>query len=274
MKSFFNKEGLEYNGFIYIWFDIKNEKFYIGSHLGSEEDSYIGSGFEFKKEYKNRSCDFIRNILEYCLVDEYKKLRMIEEQYLRKYDVEKNPNFYNKTNSAYGGYHELIVKKRKETLNENGENCFQIAAKKMVATRMKKKSYISAKVKEIETKKEKMVDISKKISDTLKHSKWMNDGKIQKYVKSFEIEEYLNNGWLFGMIYKKPSNKNMIGINKDGVKKYIDKKDLNIYLNDGWLLGIPPTTKNYKWFFKDGEKKFISPKKFEEYIKNGWKAKY
>ncbi len=273
MKSYFNIDGLEYNSFIYIWFDIKNEKFYIGSHLGSEKDSYIGSGFEFKKEYKIRSSDFTRNILEYCLVDEYKKLRNIEEQYLKKYNVEENPNFYNKTNSAYGGYHESIVKKRKETLNENGENSFQIAAKKMVATRVKKNSYLSAKPKEIESKKEKMCIISKKISDTLKDSKWMNDGKNQKYVKSFDVDNYLKSGWEFGMIHKKSSTKNRIGINKDGIKKYIDKKDLNIYLKDGWFLGIPPTTKNYKWFFKGEEKIFLNPEKFEEYIKNGWIAK-
>jgi hypothetical protein len=53
------------NGFVYIWFDRKKKKFYIGSHWGTESDGYICSSSWMKQAYKNRPIDFRRRILAY-----------------------------------------------------------------------------------------------------------------------------------------------------------------------------------------------------------------
>lgn len=52
-------------GFIYIWFDKKHRRFYIGMHWGTEEDGYICSSSWMKQAYKHRPNDFKRRILEY-----------------------------------------------------------------------------------------------------------------------------------------------------------------------------------------------------------------
>lgn len=50
-------------GFIYIWYDKKHKKYYIGSHLGSEDDGYICSSRWMRQSYKRRPEDFRRRIL-------------------------------------------------------------------------------------------------------------------------------------------------------------------------------------------------------------------
>lgn len=116
-----------------------------------------------------------------------------------RYDVENNDTFYNRTNESYGGYHKKSVEYRLSDIDVNGLNAFQRAAKKMVDTRRLKNSYQTAKVKEHQTKKEKMVEISNKISETLRGSCWVNKNGEKKYLKSDEIEAYLNDGWKFGL---------------------------------------------------------------------------
>lgn len=52
-------------GFVYIWFDKKHKRFYIGCHWGREDDSYVCSSPWMKQAYKHRSSDFKRKILTY-----------------------------------------------------------------------------------------------------------------------------------------------------------------------------------------------------------------
>ena len=56
---------MKYFGFIYEWIDSTNGKTYIGSHKGSIEDSYVGSGKLFKRAYDKRPDKFNRKIIEY-----------------------------------------------------------------------------------------------------------------------------------------------------------------------------------------------------------------
>jgi hypothetical protein len=51
------------SGFVYIWRDRKHNRFYIGSHWGSENDSYICSSTWMRNSRKRRPQDFKRRIL-------------------------------------------------------------------------------------------------------------------------------------------------------------------------------------------------------------------
>jgi hypothetical protein len=51
------------SGFVYIWYDRKHKRFYIGSHWGREDDGYICSSSWMKKAYAKRPEDFKRRIL-------------------------------------------------------------------------------------------------------------------------------------------------------------------------------------------------------------------
>lgn len=56
-------------GFIYIWFDRKHRRFYIGSHWGAEDDGYICSSRWMRKAYKRRPEDFKRRVVKRIYTD-------------------------------------------------------------------------------------------------------------------------------------------------------------------------------------------------------------
>lgn len=51
-------------GFVYLWYDRKHKRYYIGSHWGDVDDGYICSSPWMKNAYKRRPTDFRRRILE------------------------------------------------------------------------------------------------------------------------------------------------------------------------------------------------------------------
>jgi hypothetical protein len=57
------------SGFIYLWYDRKHERFYLGKHWGTVDDGYICSSTWMKNAYKRRSSDFKRKILEWVYTD-------------------------------------------------------------------------------------------------------------------------------------------------------------------------------------------------------------
>ena len=54
---------MEKYGFVYIWFDRKHKRYYIGCHWGTEDDGYICSSPWMKRAHKRRPSDFKRRIL-------------------------------------------------------------------------------------------------------------------------------------------------------------------------------------------------------------------
>ena len=92
-------------GFVYIWFDKKYKKYYIGSHWGDENDNYICSSRWMRNSYKRRSHDFKRRILVRIekdrgdlLAEEYKWLQLIDESELGK-------KYYNLTRHLNGHWY-------------------------------------------------------------------------------------------------------------------------------------------------------------------------
>lgn len=86
-------------GFIYLWFDKKENKFYLGSHWGNENDGYICSSKWMKSAYNKRPEDFKRRILlkiytsrEETYIEEQRFLNMIKEEELgnRYYNYSKS----------------------------------------------------------------------------------------------------------------------------------------------------------------------------------------
>lgn len=78
-------------GFVYIWYDRKHKRFYIGSHWGTENDGYICSSTWMKQGYKHRPNDFKRKILfrtdkskQQLLIEENRWLSMIKEHEIGK----------------------------------------------------------------------------------------------------------------------------------------------------------------------------------------------
>lgn len=79
---------MEKYGFVYIWYDIRNKMYYIGSHWGQVGDRYICSSKWMKNAYKLRPNDFKRRILEIGInknklkEHEYRWLSMVKNEEL------------------------------------------------------------------------------------------------------------------------------------------------------------------------------------------------
>jgi group I intron endonuclease len=89
--------------------------YYIGKHNGNKKH-YIGSGVDWVKALKehvlNKQTDIIVEILEY--VDDVNLLNEREEYWLKLYNVDTNPLYYNRTSRSRGWT--LVTKEQREKL--------------------------------------------------------------------------------------------------------------------------------------------------------------
>lgn len=107
---------MEKYGFVYIWFDRKHKRYYIGCHWGTENDGYICSSSNMKSAYNRRPQDFKRRIISRVytnrkdlLEEEYKWLSQIKKEELRK-------RYYNLNNHHFN--HWSTNPKQAKTLSE------------------------------------------------------------------------------------------------------------------------------------------------------------
>jgi len=115
-----------YSGFIYIWFDAEAKKYYIGSHKGTIEDGYRGSGLFFKKAYSKRPEKFKRRILEY--VHEKENIIERENYWLSMIDPKDlGKKYYNLKKVAAGG--DIVSTLSPEARQQHAEKS-SIASKK------------------------------------------------------------------------------------------------------------------------------------------------
>ena len=92
---------MEKYGFIYIWYDRKHKRYYIGCHWGTENDGYICSSTWMKQGYKHRPQDFKRRILTRIYTNK-KDLLAEEFIWLSKIKKEKlGKKYYNLQNNHF-----------------------------------------------------------------------------------------------------------------------------------------------------------------------------
>lgn len=117
-------------GFVYLWRDNKNNKYYLGSHLGTLDDGYTGSNLHFYNAQKKRPQDFSRKILEY--VSDRNQILVREEVWLSLIkDEELGKRYYNLKKVAAGGniVSRLSLEKKRQHAIKSG-----LASKKFWAS--------------------------------------------------------------------------------------------------------------------------------------------
>jgi hypothetical protein len=126
--------NIEKFGFIYFWENFDplrtRHKFYIGQHIGSEDDGYIGTGVLFKRVWKKTNPrDWKRTILERC--DNIDELNDAEDKWAIKYDVLNNPLFCNLKGGGggRGKLSEESKQKIRDTKRKNGFSQKQMDAR-------------------------------------------------------------------------------------------------------------------------------------------------
>jgi uncharacterized protein YnzC (UPF0291/DUF896 family) len=99
------KHKIDYYGYVYKWTNTTNGMKYIGSHYGSVEDYYVGSGKEFTIAYKQNPEEFVMEVLEYVKFNNKKLVLETEKKWLDSvYNIKDHPEYYNLNNNAAGGF--------------------------------------------------------------------------------------------------------------------------------------------------------------------------
>lgn len=87
-------------GFIYIWYDRKHKRYYVGCHWGHEDDGYICSSRWMRKSYKRRPDDFKRRIIKTNItprsqmyIEEQRYLDMMKKDEMKP--LNEQPRYYN-----------------------------------------------------------------------------------------------------------------------------------------------------------------------------------
>lgn len=147
----------DYFGYVYEWVNIKNGKKYIGSHYGSVNDSYIGSGKQFKPAYQKNPTHFKLAILEYVTEDNKKTVLKTEQKWLDTVEnIRENKTYYNLNNYAIGGSSHITkkhIEKRSNTLKlihkQHGlSNAERLSYKQKIETRLSRISTSGFTLKE------------------------------------------------------------------------------------------------------------------------------
>lgn len=91
-------------GFVYIWFDRHRRMFYLGSHVGCEDDGYVCGSYWMLAAIKKRPNDFRRRVIQRVAgtrADVYRA----EDRWLQLIKpVELGSRYYNLKRHAYGGW--------------------------------------------------------------------------------------------------------------------------------------------------------------------------
>ena len=85
-------------GFVYVWINDLNDRYYLGSHEGSQDDGYTGSGIAFSHAVKKYG---IENFTRY-IHHEGPDFREEEDECLKLLDCANDPRSYNMKNDAFG----------------------------------------------------------------------------------------------------------------------------------------------------------------------------
>jgi hypothetical protein len=102
---------MEKSGFVYIWFDRKHKRYYVGCHWGFEYDSYVCSSAWMMQAYKIRPHDFKRRILVRN-INTRKKMFLEEQRFFSMIKPEElRIRYYNlniKNNAIWSTYDENV----------------------------------------------------------------------------------------------------------------------------------------------------------------------
>ena len=184
---------MKYFGFIYKWTDSTNGKSYIGSHAGSINDYYKGSGTLFKRAYKKRPEAFTKEILEYVYEDNREKLLEVEQKYLDKIDWS---NTYNLVLTARGGSikgrKQSEVEKERRSVANKGKNHTK-ESKKLMSERKKGKTYEEIYgIKNAKIRKQKH---SEKMKGKIPWNKGLKTGPQSEEHKQKNSESHKRKPW-------------------------------------------------------------------------------
>jgi len=187
---------MEKYGFIYIWFDRKHKKFYVGSHWGTIDDGYVCSSRWMKQSYKRRPKDFKRRILknhiykESLKQEEYMWLKLIKKDELGK-------KYYNLTNILNGDGWVKGKPRTDETKHKVSLGLKTAYRNGLVVWNKDMKSSLEYRKKISDSTKKAMLELSEDTKLRVKKTQFKKGNKLTTEQKMV-ISEKSKNSWLSG----------------------------------------------------------------------------
>ena len=212
--------GKDYFGFVYLWRDKKRKMFYIGSHMGAEDDGYVCSSKRMRQAYLRRPDTFHpRKIVYWHETDDRDALLREEKRWLDMIkDEELGKKYYNTKRNAWGcsatelrsqlknrwsdsTFREKMQKIHKKSWKENGER------RKAVSSSMSKRwSDVSYRKRSSEFNsraalarwkdEEYREHMTLKLANARRGRSWYNDGVNEKLF----IPSRVPRGWKKGRV--------------------------------------------------------------------------
>lgn len=185
------------SGFVYLWYDKKHKKFYVGSHWGKENDGYVCSNDSMRDNYKRRSKDFKRRIIARIttnrndlLREEYRWLKMIKPyEFKRKYY---NRNAHNHTN--YWWMNKETKKQVSQKISENTKEAMKRPeVRKKYLKGLKTRPYNTDPLKKGEASKRNWSNpiFKEKTSKAISDGSINNPKKKQAMLQCWQDPEYI-----------------------------------------------------------------------------------
>lgn len=257
-------------GFVYLWFDKKRKKYYLGSHWGTENDGYICSSNSMRQAYKRRPGDFRRRILSR-IISSRKDTFIKEGEWLSLIKVEElGRKYYNFKNKIYDKTWYIDEDKKKSVGEKiSRANKGKKQTKKRVYTEegLLKVKENTRKIQKLRTYGPATIETRKKQSDSrleyfenggerINSGTWKKGQKPWNHGKklSDETRQKLSEshkGHVQSEETKEKRRKKLTGRifihNKFTLEcKMILESELKIYLNNGFDLGRPKIKKSEK----------------------------
>lgn len=84
-------------GFVYMWTNLDSGRKYIGSHLGSPDDGYAGSGKLFVRAWNKSTPDCWKREVLHVEYDNPQNVRLVENRIILEHDAVAREDYYNLT---------------------------------------------------------------------------------------------------------------------------------------------------------------------------------
>jgi hypothetical protein len=171
-----------YYGFVYLWVnnhpDANKHSKYIGQHIGTTDDGYIGSGTIFIKRYHSKKYKgfWTRVILEYC--ENIDELNEAEAKWINKYNAVISEQFCNCRFGGKNGKHSLETK-LKISASGKGRISWNVGK----STGKQSKEIVEKRLKSIALTKEKQFE-----SDYNNILHYINEKGSIKCVQHLEVD--------------------------------------------------------------------------------------
>jgi hypothetical protein len=230
-------------GFVYIWFDRKHKRYYVGCHWGTEDDGYICSSDWMRKSHRRRPEDFKRRIIKRVfsnrkalLLEESLYLNMIKREELKTRYYNLNLNYLSWTSKTdeeiliikqkiskanKGKLKPVRTEEHKKRLSESLSGDKHPNFGKQLSEETKRKIAESEHGKKISNETKLKISLSKKGKSTGKDNPFFGKTHSEETRAKMSASRKLNSGPNKG---KKMSEEQKRKISETKKRKHLDKR--------------------------------------------------